>query len=230
VTEPRRSVSGASAGWRSDLTTALARRRRILAAGLLAGSAACAISAVAPAPPPSERVAAAAHDLSGGTTISADDLRIVKVPPESVPSGAVTEAATLTGRVLAVPVRAGETINDVRLVGPALLAGYGDRLVAAPVRIADAGSAALLRPGDVIDVLAAEGAGGTDGGERVASEARLVASDVRVVAVPRDDESALSGGDFGEGALVILATTSQTAARLASAAVTARLSLTINAG
>jgi Flp pilus assembly protein CpaB len=174
-------------------------------------------------------VAAAARDLSGGTTISADDLRMVKVPPESVPDGAITDEAQLTGRVLAVPVRAGETITDVRLVGPALLAGYGDQLVAAPVRIADAGSAALLQPGDVIDVLAADGVDRADG-ETVAREARLVASDVRVVAVPRDDESALSGGDLGAGALVVLATTSRTAARLASAAVTARLSLTINAG
>ncbi len=63
-------------------------------------------------------------------------------------------------------MRAGETITDVRLVGPALLAGYGDQLVAAPVRIADAGSAALLQPGDVIDVLAADGVGGTDGETR----------------------------------------------------------------
>lgn len=178
-------------------------------------------------------MAAAAHDLSGGTTISAGDLRLLRVPPESVPAGAITDVAQLTGRALAVPVRAGETITDVRLVGPALLAGYGDQLVAAPVRIADAGSAALLQPGDVIDVLAADGAGATDRGtdsESVAGEARLVASDVRVVAVPRDAESALSGGEFGAGALVVLATTSQTAARLASAAVTARLSLTINAG
>lgn len=233
MTEPRRSVRGASASWRLDLRAALARRRRVLAAGLLAGSAACAISAVSPAPPPSTNVAAAAHDLAGGTTISAADLRIVAVPPESVPAGAITDAAQVAGRVLAAPVRAGETITDVRLVGPSLLAGYGDQLVAAPVRIADAGSAALLQPGDVIDVLAADGAGGTDGasdGESVATEARLVASDVRVVTVPRDDESALAGGDFGAGALVVLATTSQTAARLAAAAVTARLSLTINAG
>ena len=63
-----------------------------------------------------------------------------------------------------------------------------------------------------------------------ATEARLVASGVRVVAVPRDDESALTGGGFEAGALVVLATTSQTAARLAAAAVSARLSLTIRAG
>jgi Flp pilus assembly protein CpaB len=241
VTARRPAPRGAPAGWRRDLRLALARRRRLLAAGLLAGSMACALSVLAPAPPPTTLVATAAHDLPGGTTISAGDLRTAEVPPTAVPAGAITDVARLTGRVLAVPVRAGETITDVRLVGAALLAGYGDRLVAAPVRIADAGSARLLQPGDVIDVLAADGAdsgsGGTADGaadgaadETAPSEARLVASGVRVVAVPRDDESALSGAGFEAGALVVLATTSQTAARLASAAVSARLSLTIRAG
>jgi Flp pilus assembly protein CpaB len=193
---------------------------------------ACALSVLAPAPPPTTLVATAAHDLPGGTTIAADDLRTMKLPPTAVPAGAITDVARLTGRVLAVPVRAGETITDVRLVGPALLAGYGDQLVAAPVRIADAGSALLLQPGDVIDVLAADGSAGSAAGaagDTAAGEARLVASAVRVVAVPRDDESGLSGASFEAGALVVLATTSQTAARLASAAVSARLSLTIRA-
>jgi pilus assembly protein CpaB len=234
VTGPRRPSRGAPAGWRGDLRLGLARHRRLLAAGLLAGAMTCALSVLAPAPPPTTPVVAAAHDLLGGTTITADDLRTMNVPPSAVPAGAIIDVALLRGRVLAVPVRAGETITDVRLVGPALLAGYGDRLVAAPVRIADAGSARLLQPGDVIDVLAADGAatGAADGTAEgaPAGEARLVASGVRVVAVPRDDESALSGASFEAGALVVLATTSQTAALLASAAVSARLSLTIRAG
>jgi pilus assembly protein CpaB len=230
VTDRRPSVRAASSAWRRDLRAALARRRRLLAAGLLAGSAACAISALSPAPAPAAVVAAATRDLPGGKTITADDLRTVKMPPEVVPTGAISDEQQLIGRVLAVPVRAGETITDVRLVGPGLLDGYGDRLVAAPVRIADAGAARLLRPGDVIDVLAADAAGEGAGEAAVASEARLVASGVRVIALPHDDESALSGDTFDGGALVVLATTSQTAARLASAAVTARLSLTISAG
>lgn len=232
MTGPRRSLRGAPGAWRRDLELALARRRRLLAAGLLAGSMACAMSVLAPAPPPTTLVATAAHDLPGGTTISAHDLRIMRVPPAAVPVGAIADVARLTGRVLAAPVRSGETITDVRLVGPALLAGYGDRLVATPVRIADAGSARLLQPGDVIDVLATDGGDRTSGGTAdgtAPSEARLVASGVRVVTVPRDDEAALSGASFEAGALVVLATTSQTAARLASAAVSARLSLTIRA-
>ena len=212
----------AAAGWRRELRIALARRRRLLAAGLMAGSMAFAISALSPTAARTVTVLAAAHDLVGGATIAESDLRELSLPAAVVPAGAVDDAARLTGRVLAGPVRAGEAFTDVRLVGPSLLAGYGDRMVASPVRIADAASARLVRPGDVIDVLAA---GPSDeGGD---TEARLVAAGVRVVLVPGDDETALAGESFGEGALVVLATTSEAATRLASEAVTSRLSLTI---
>ena len=67
------------------------------------------------------------------------------------------------------------------------------------MRIADAESAALLRPGDVVDVLAADGDGGT-------TEARLVASGVRVLVVPRAAQYRLGAG-LGDGALLLVATT-----------------------
>jgi len=222
VTGRGTSVLGAPAAWRLEFRLAMARRRRLLAAGLLAGSTAFAISAVSPEPPATEVVLAAAHDLAGGARIRADDLQTIALPPAVVPAGTVTDAGRLTGRVLAVPVRAGEAITDVRLVGPSLLAGYGERLVATPIRIADAGAARLVRPGDVIDVLAADEVATSAG-----SEARLLASGVRVIVVPGEDGSLLSGASYGEGALVVLATTPETAARLAAAAVTSRLSLTI---
>jgi Flp pilus assembly protein CpaB len=61
------------------------------------------------------------------------------------------------GRLVAGPVRRGEPLTDVRLLGPSLLAAVarGPDVVAVPVRFADAGAAALLRPGDRVDVLAA---------------------------------------------------------------------------
>ena len=39
---------------------------------------------------------------------------------------------TPSGRAVAGPIRSGEVITDVRLVGPALVAGLGDGLVASP--------------------------------------------------------------------------------------------------
>ncbi|MEU2743761.1 hypothetical protein ABZ656_53120 [Streptomyces sp. NPDC007095] len=83
-------------------------------------------------------------------------------------------------------------------------------MVAAPVRIADAATVRLLRPGDRVDVIAADGG----------SEARVVAAGARVAEVP----------DFAAtetGALVVLSVPRATAARLAGAGTTARLAVTL---
>ncbi|MFJ5733468.1 RcpC/CpaB family pilus assembly protein [Streptomyces paradoxus] len=87
--------------------------------------------------------------------------------------------------------------------------------VTAPVRIADAATAGLLRPGDRVDVIAAEGA--VPGGD-----ARVVARGARVTKVPEPVEGA---GD--SGALVVLSVPRATAARLAGAGATGRLAVTL---
>lgn len=87
--------------------------------------------------------------------------------------------------------------------------------VAAPVRIADAATVRLLRPGDRVDVIAAEDS--TAGGE-----ARVVARGARVTKVPET-----AGGPEGEGALIVLSVPRATAARLAGAGITARLAVTL---
>ena len=116
----------------------------------------------------------AARDLPSGAVLSAADLRTVGFAPGSVPAGAVDAAA---GRTLAAPLRAGEPVTDVRLVGPALTDGYPG-LSAVPVRLPDAGVAGLLTVGDRVDLVAAEPEGGA---------ASVVAADVPVLALPADD-------------------------------------------
>ncbi|MEV5428545.1 hypothetical protein [Streptomyces sp. NPDC052701] len=89
------------------------------------------------------------------------------------------------------------------------------RTVTAPVRIADAAAVRLLRPGDRVDVIAAEEAvtGGT---------ARVVARGARVTRVPEP-----LGDASGSGALVVLSVPRSTAADLAGASTTARLAVTL---
>ncbi|MGC3002092.1 hypothetical protein ACPF8X_27880, partial [Streptomyces sp. G35A] len=87
--------------------------------------------------------------------------------------------------------------------------------VTAPVRIADAAAVRLLRPGDRVDVIAAEES--VTGGE-----ARVVARGARVAEVPEPLEGA---GDAG--ALVVLSVPRSTAARLVGASATARLAVTL---
>ncbi|MDP9418274.1 MAG: hypothetical protein M3P48_10700, partial [Actinomycetota bacterium] len=61
---------------------------------------------------------------------------------------------------------------------------------------------------------------------------RPVAAAVRVAAIPRpaDGDGLLTGAGTGEGGLVVLATTTETAAELARAEVTARLSVVLRSG
>src|SRR5206468_12281601 len=78
--------------------------RRLLAA-LCAGVA--VLAAVKAVSPPADRrvlVWAAAHDLSGGSPLSAQDLRAVALPAASVPSGVLRAGTQVVGRLLAAPV------------------------------------------------------------------------------------------------------------------------------
>ena len=87
--------------------------------------------------------------------------------------------------------------------------------VAVPVRVTEPATAALVGAGDRVDVLAASPEGGT--------MASVVATGLPVLSVPA------LGDDVGEGALLVLATDRPTAARLAAAAVTGRLSVVVGA-
>jgi len=185
------------------LHLALRRRRRLVSA-LFAAAAVFAFGRVlSPAPPDTTSVVVAARDLSGGAMIGPDDIRIVQMPADLAPAGTEGSTAALLHETLAAPVRAGEPISDRRLVGEALVSGYADGLVAAPVRIDDAEVASLLQVGDRIDVYAAHG--------DESPSARLVVSDAVVVTVPQFDE------EGRDGALVVLGVTSPSAAAVAQA-------------
>ncbi|MER6783666.1 RcpC/CpaB family pilus assembly protein [Streptomyces sp. NPDC000658] len=103
--------------------------------------------------------------------------------------------------------------------------------VTAPVRIADAATVRLLRPGDRVDVIAVEQptAGAPGGG--TGGEAHVVARGALVTKVPEPLDgpaSAPASGAGGEsGALVVLSVPRPTAARLAGASATARLAVTL---
>ncbi|MFE0553620.1 hypothetical protein ACFW3A_29820 [Streptomyces pilosus] len=105
----------------------------------------------------------------------------------------------------AAPTSAGER--------PPVRPRHAGTTVTAPVRIADAATVRLLRPGDRVDVIAAEET--VSGGG-----ARVVARGARVTEVPEPVD-----GDGG--ALVVLSVPRSTAAGLAGASVTARLAVTV---
>jgi Flp pilus assembly protein CpaB len=170
----------------------LARYRRPLAAFFAAVGTGLGLLALRPEPPPTVRILAATRDLPGGTTLRDRDLRMVALPPGAVPDGVLRGRGV--GHVLAGPIRRGEPITDARLTTGGLLRGHPPGTVATPIRVADPGTARLLRPGDLVDVLTRP----TDDALTSARAARPVVSSVPVLAIPR------SPG--GEGALLVLAT------------------------
>lgn len=187
-----------------SLRRAVRLRRRLLAGGLAAGSVAIGLGVVSPPPPPTAPVVVAASDLPGGGVLDSADLVVRDFDPATVPAGAAASPQHLLGRVLTGPVRAGEPLTDVRVVGPGLLRGYGPGVVAAPVRIADADAVALLRADDRVDVLAPDPRGLLPPSTAVAG--------APVVAVPRPRGEL---GTAASGALVVLAVPVSDAAQLA---------------
>lgn len=190
---------------------------RWLVAAALLGLAALLLGADPPpaVAPPSTQVVVAARDLTGGLALTRADLRVARLTRTLVPRGVLRSVSDALGQATAGPVRAGEPLTDVRLLGPALLQAVGGvATVAAPVRIADPGAVALLRPGDRVDVVSAGGTG--------SEPVRMVATDVPVVGVPRPEDDGAA-----EGALIVVAAPPGVAARLVVAAATSRLSLTV---
>lgn len=205
----------------------LARHRRVVAAVAAAVCVGSTVLALRPPPPPTVPVLVATTDLPGGHRLASGDLAVRRWPSAARPDGAFTASAPALGRPLAAPVRRGEPVTDVRLVGAGLVDALPSGLVAVPVRIADTGAADLVAAGDHVDVVAATSPDLVSGG---ASSARAVARDVMVLARPSPPVGdGLLGGDdtLSGGALVVLATDAPTATELAAAAAAAPLSLVL---
>jgi pilus assembly protein CpaB len=200
----------------SSWVRAVSWHRRLLAAAAAATAVIFILEALEPPAPPTVPVLVADRDLAGGSALGPDEVRIVRRPAEMVPSGAITNQQSVIGRLLAGPVREGELITNVRMIGPPLVDGFPGRVVA-PVRLSDLGVAQLLRMGDRVDVLAAPTA--PDG----STVAEVVASNVQVVAVPEPQD----GDTVTSGALVVFAATPGDAQALAGAAVTSQLTVTL---
>ncbi len=139
----------------------------------------------------------------------------VSLPEGARPSGALPDAP-VDGLRLAGRVRRGEPLTDARLLGAGLLDGDRRRRGAGrrpPCGWPTRPGPLLVSPGDRVDVLAAA----ADGSAPVAP----------VAAAGRRSCSPSRRDDAAEGGLLVLGTTPATAARLAAAAVSSRLSVVL---
>lgn len=131
------------------------------------------------------RVVAAAAQIPFGTKIDATHLKMIELPPESVPEGAFTDVNETLGLIAVQPIYPGEILIAGRIVetlgGSALAAVVEPGMRAITVRVDDVvGVAGFLLPGNRVDVIATRrGRGrGSEG-----SEAKTLTENLRVLAV-----------------------------------------------
>jgi pilus assembly protein CpaB len=169
------------------------------------------LTALAPPRPPTVEVVRATADLAGGVVLTGTHLRRDGLPRDALPSEALADPAAAVGRMLAGRVPSGQILTSADLVGGRSPTTAGQ--VIAPVRLADSDVTALIADGDLVDVVRAE--------EQTGS-AKIVATRVRVVGVPASARDSVAAGT---GGLILVEVDPQTATALASASISARLSV-----
>ena len=108
---------------------------------------------------PTENVAVATADLVWGTKLTADMIKLVPFPEESLPEGYLSTVERLHGRILLTSIKANEPILDAKLA-PLDVTQGGVAAVTQPekramaVRVDDVvGVAGFINPGNRVDVL-----------------------------------------------------------------------------
>lgn len=108
---------------------------------------------------PTQDVVVAANDLSLGTELKADDLKVVKFPQGQAPEGAFQRVSDVAGRGLITPVVKNEPVLPAKLASKE--AGVGlppvipEGMRAVSVRVNEViGVAGYVLPGNRVDILA----------------------------------------------------------------------------
>jgi Flp pilus assembly protein CpaB len=203
--------------------------RKVLARRIAAGALVVLAAVLALRPDSDEdsrQVVVAARDLSPGAALTVDDVRLEKLPAATLPDGSQADVNAVAGSTLAGPARRGEVITDVRLLGSRLAesaAGPDARIV--PLHPADSALVDLVRPGDVIDVLAASNAGPDTGpGGDSTARPRVVAVGATVVLVSAKAKAQTAGNDR----VVLVALPAGAANALAAAALLQTVTFTLH--
>jgi Flp pilus assembly protein CpaB len=183
-------------------------------------------TALAPAAPATRTALVAVGDLTPGTVLTADLLRLEQ--RAEAPDDALSAPEQVLGRTVAFPVRGGEPVLARHVLGADLLAGYPAGTVATAVPLGDGGVTPSLAAGDLVDVIAATAAD-LDAAGAARAGASTVARGVRVLlapVAPGGGEGILGGGTTGSSALVVAASTEQALA-IAQAGVRSRLTVVL---
>ncbi|WP_353708515.1 SAF domain-containing protein [Cellulosimicrobium sp. ES-005] len=200
-------------------------RSRFVVAALCCGVAASvAVGALRPPPPPTAPAVVTTREVPAGAVLTDADLRVDPVAAELVPAGSAARPDDVVGRRATVALPAGTLLQDALVAGGELAAAAPAGTVVAPVRL-DPGVAALLGPGDRVDLLAAGdqalttalAEAPTDGQQPPAADPYLARAAVVVPAPEPDDGGGLLGtGGSGTDVVTLVAVRPEEAVRLAA--------------
>jgi Flp pilus assembly protein CpaB len=105
-------------------------------------------------------VVVAKGDLPVGTTLSASSVTVRRVHPGAVPAGSARTSVEVDGKFVAWPILDGQYIptralsaDRADLISGGLQVPAGSRAISVPITASDA-AGGVLRPGDLVDVLA----------------------------------------------------------------------------
>ena len=191
------------------------RNRRIVA--VLCAALAVSLTLSNPQSSGQQRsVVVAQRAIAAGEVLRLTDLTTVTISGAALPQS-LTDPVAGVGQRAAIPIPTGGLITTNQLIGPGLL--DNDQYALVPLRLSDASLGNVLAVGDWIDIFA------TNEGK----ESSLVASRVRVAALPRRTTSTGLTSTPTENSVVLVAIVRSLAGMLASAGASSQLSIAIRA-
>ena len=100
------------------------------------------------------------RSVDAGAVLTEADVTTIRLPPEIVPEGALSDPALAIGQILAAGAAQGEVVTSTRLVGPDLVAQLvdgepdGDPFTMVPLPLAEPDILPMLSHGARVDVVA----------------------------------------------------------------------------
>lgn len=169
-------------------------RWRFALAGALFGLAVgLTVHLLRPPPPPTVDVAVTARPIAAGSELTRDDIAVRAVAADLAPPGTVHTVRGLLGRAAVVGLPAGAPLHRTLVSDTGVSAAAPHGTVVVPVRLSDDAVAALLRPGDRVDLLS-----GTTSGSEPTGAPQYLARGALVLPVPDGRAAEGTGGLLGQ--------------------------------
>jgi pilus assembly protein CpaB len=167
------------------------------------------VERVSPPPPDTRPVVVTARDVEAGAVLDEADVALVRVASALAPEAALTRVSDAVGRTTSVALPPELTITPSLVAAGDLAATAPEGTVVAPVRLSDPTVAALLHPGDRVDLLGTADPA-TETGAPLARRALVLAG-----APAEATSGGLLGGSAPEGGLTLVAVRPEEAAAMA---------------